>query len=137
MTPFSEKIISENMIRFHARDKGRFRLALKAGFEELGYHPRMEIHRCLGKNRNVIVVDLEKAKVIFTAHYDTPPKMTVQNFILPRSIGLSVLYQLFIGILVLALMFLYGIAFAFFSVTIASLFTVTEATAAVITGISG
>ena len=90
------------MIRFHARQKGRFRLALKAGFEEMGYRPRMEIHKCLGKNRNVIVGDLGKAKVIFTAHYDTPPKMAISNFILPRSIVLSLIYQLITAALIFA-----------------------------------
>ena len=102
MTPFSERIISENMIRFHARQKGRFRLALKAGFEEMGYRPRMEIHKCLGKNRNVIIGDLGKAKVIFTAHYDTPPNMVIPNFILPRNIVFSMLYQLIMAALIFA-----------------------------------
>ena len=112
------------MIRFHARQKGRFRLALKAGFEEMGYRPRMEIHRCLGKNRNVIVGDLGKAKVIFTAHYDTPSRMFVPNFITPRSVLLSVLYQLLIVVLMLAGFYLFllagGYAGAFFAALVTS-----------------
>lgn len=90
------------MIRFHARQKGRFRLALKAGFEELGYRPRMEVHRFFGKNRNVIIGDIGKAKVVFTAHYDTPPDMLLPNFILPRSIALSLLCQLILAATVFA-----------------------------------
>lgn len=112
------------MIRFHARQKGRFRLALKAGFEEMGYRPRMEIHRCLGKNRNVIVGDLGKAKVIFTAHYDTPSRMFVPNFITPRSVLLSVLYQLLIVVLMLAGFYFFllagGYAGAFFAALVTS-----------------
>ncbi len=123
------------MIRFTARQKGRFRLALKAGFEEMGYRPRLEVHKCLGKNRNVIVGDLGKAKVIFTAHYDTPARMLLPNFITPRSIALSILYQLLIGILVLLSMFIHAIGCSFIAVGISLLFTVTETTQTIFTEI--
>jgi len=137
MTPLSEKIISENMIRFGSRTKGEFRLALKTGFEEMGYHPRMEIHRCLGKNRNVIVGDLAKAKVIFTAHYDTAPKLFLPNFIMPRNILFTVLYQLFLGLLVFFGVFAFSFAGGFLGMLSANLLAVTDETALSVTAISG
>jgi len=137
MTSFSEKIISENMIRFGARRKGRFRLALKAGFEELGYHPRMEIHPFWGKNRNVIVGDLSKAKVIFTAHYDTAPKLFLPNFIMPRNVLFTVLYQLFLGLLVLVGVFAFSFAGGFLGMWISIFLAVTDETALAFTGIGG
>ncbi|HOP11717.1 MAG TPA: M28 family peptidase [Oscillospiraceae bacterium] len=88
----------------------------------------MEIHRCLGKNRNVIVGDLGKAKVIFTAHYDTPPKMAVPNFILPRSIGLSVLYQLILGVLMLAGFYVFLLAGGYMGAVISALVSKTADT---------
>ena len=35
----------------------------------------MSIDRCVVKNRNLIIGDLEKAATVVTAHYDTPKAM--------------------------------------------------------------
>lgn len=45
------------------------------------------------KSRNVIVGDVEKADVVFTAHYDTCARMPVPNIIMPENMLLSVLYS--------------------------------------------
>lgn len=55
----------------------------------LGYEAKVE-----GKgSKNVVIGDADKAQVIFTAHYDTPPTMPIPNFITPCNVGIYMLYQ--------------------------------------------
>lgn len=46
------------------------------------------------KSRNLIVGDPESAKVIFTAHYDTPPQSFIPNFVAPDKRWISILISL-------------------------------------------
>ncbi len=48
-------------------------------------------------HKNIVIGNIEKAKVIFTAHYDTPWQSPWPNLMLPKNRGLFWLYQ--IGIL--------------------------------------
>lgn len=47
-----------------------------------------------GKHRNIVIGNTEQAKVIFTAHYDTPRSALLPNLMLPCSRGLFWLYQI-------------------------------------------
>ncbi len=47
-----------------------------------------------GKNDNVIVGDPEGAKVVLTAHYDTPAASLFPNIMIPRNIPLFFAYQM-------------------------------------------
>lgn len=55
-----------------------------------------------GRHRNFIIGDPEKARVIFTAHYDTPSVMPLPNLLIPRNLPLFFLWQL----LIVALLFI-------------------------------
>ena len=46
------------------------------------------------KSRNLIIGDLEQAKIVLTAHYDTCARSLLPNFILPKNPVLSLLYGL-------------------------------------------
>jgi hypothetical protein len=35
------------------------------------------------KTRNVVIGDIEKAKVVFSAHYDTPARSVIPNIMMP------------------------------------------------------
>lgn len=60
----------------------------EAGY--LGYEAKVD-----GKgSKNVVIGDADKAQVIFTAHYDTPPTMPIPNFITPCNVGIYLLYQI-------------------------------------------
>lgn len=55
-----------------------------------------------GKNDNIVIGDVERAKVVLTAHYDTPAKSVFPNLMLPRNKPLFFLYQFgLIGVLLL------------------------------------
>ena len=53
--------------------------------------------------RNIVVGDVSKAEVIFTAHYDTCAVMPLPNFITPKSIACYLVYQLFLSVFIIAL----------------------------------
>ncbi len=58
-----------------------------------------------GKHRNVVIGSPEEARVVFTAHYDTPPRSLVPNLMLPlnRPLKFAVLFLQFLPLLALAL----------------------------------
>ena len=100
MTPLSQQILTQHQIRKTKKQKETFRTWLCGELEKLGYTPRVESGNF---SHNIVVGDPEKAKVIFTAHYDTPPVMPVPNFITPRSMLWYLLYQLVLLIPMFAL----------------------------------
>lgn len=55
-----------------------------------------------GKNKNLIIGDPTRARVVCTAHYDTPAKAWFPNLMLPRNNLLFYLYQFFIIGVILA-----------------------------------
>ena len=69
--------------------------------QRLGYDARVE-QSAMGSN--VVIGNPDGARVIFTAHYDTPPTMPVPNFITPCNVGVYLLYQvgLVLGLLAIS-----------------------------------
>ena len=49
--------------------------------------------------RNIVIGSPEKAKVLYTAHYDTPSVMPFPNFITPKHFILYLLYQIVVSLL--------------------------------------
>jgi hypothetical protein len=49
--------------------------------------------------RNIVIGSPEKAKVIYTAHYDTCPVMPFPNFITPKNFLIYLLYQLLVTVI--------------------------------------
>ncbi len=45
------------------------------------------------KHNNIIIGDINKAKVIFTAHYDTPASSLIPNLMVPRNLLIGYLYH--------------------------------------------
>ena len=56
--------------------------------------------------RNIVVGNPDRAKVIYTAHYDTCARLPFPNFITPKSIGIYLLYQIVLTVAMLGLPFL-------------------------------
>ncbi len=56
------------------------------------YHKTAEVEK-LKNNYNVVIGDIEKAKVVFTAHYDTPATSIIPNLMMPRNLVLGYLYH--------------------------------------------
>ena len=54
------------------------------------------------KSRNIVIGDPKTAKVTYTAHYDTCPRLPFPNFITPKNIFIYILYQIFLTVCIFA-----------------------------------
>ncbi|MFI3329754.1 MAG: M28 family peptidase [bacterium] len=97
MIDLSNKIINEYVIRKTKKQKEAFRTLLSENFE-------CDIQKSfLGSN--VIIGDVQKAKYIYTAHYDTPPKLPFPNLMTPKSLFWYIMYQVVICLMATVVMF--------------------------------
>lgn len=94
---WKEMILPEYEVRKSKAQKTRFIDMLS---EKYGDRLRVEETRGLIKSRNVIIGNPERAKVVFTAHYDTAPVMPFPNFITPKNIPVYLLYQLLLVLVI-------------------------------------
>ncbi len=91
MTETTQEIFRKYQVRKNKKQKTAFIEYVKQLSSEWGYSFRVE-KGTLGA-RNIVVGDPSKAKVIYTAHYDTCPVLPFPNFITPKCIALYLLYQ--------------------------------------------
>ncbi len=90
-------ILPDYEIRKTKAQKTRFIEMLR---EKYGDRLTVQETKSLPKSRNIIIGDPEKAKTVFTAHYDTCPVMPFPNFITPLNIPVYILYQLLITVII-------------------------------------
>ena len=101
-------------VRRKEEQKENFRKYCLQETQSLGYIAKVEK---IKEHNNVIIGDPEKAKVIFTAHYDTPAASLFPNLMMPRNIILGYLYVFGYPILLslLSLAISYGIVNGIFN----------------------
>lgn len=80
-------------VRRRNEEKKDFRDFVLSEAEKMGISAKVETTGD-GKNENVIVGDPEGAKVVLTAHYDTPATSLFPNIMIPRNIPLFFAYQM-------------------------------------------
>lgn len=68
-----------------------------------------------GSSRNIIIGDVDSAKLLLTAHYDTCSVMPIPNFLTPKNFPVYIVYQLLIVGVLLALAFGVGAAVEHFT----------------------
>lgn len=115
MTPITKTILTEYEVRNTAKQRAAFRNWLTPILQENGW-PVHEEKGSFGV-RNLVIGYPDRAKVIYTAHYDTCVRLPFPNFITPKSPALYVLYQI---VLTLAILLIAAIA-AFLGGVIAEL----------------
>lgn len=94
MTELSREIFANYQIRKTKKQKQAFIDLLSANMQlniETG-----------GISRNLIVGDVNAARVIFTAHYDTCAVMPLPNFLMPKNIFGTLLYSVLLCALLIA-----------------------------------
>ena len=101
MTETTQTVFEKHQIRKSYAQKSAFIQYVQNTATKLGYQSRME-KGYLGA-RNIVVGNPDTAKVIYTAHYDTCAVMPFPNFITPKCIWLFLLYQIAVGILMVAI----------------------------------
>lgn len=92
MNNISKNILENFQIRKTKKQKLSFIEYIKR------YFPQAVVEEGGGfiKSRNIVVGDVNSAKVIFTAHYDTCARLPFPNLILPKNILLTLLYSVLI-----------------------------------------
>lgn len=109
MTDLSRKIFSDYQVRKTKTQKLAFIQLLKQHFPGLtmqeGGFP---------KCRNIIVGDVEKAKIILSAHYDTCARLPFPNFIAPKNPLLSIAYSILLVVPIILAVLLLNLLLNFF-----------------------
>ncbi len=95
-----ETLLQTHPVRKSKKQKEAFRSWFIGEAEGMGYTAKAEQAKGYGST-NLVVGDPESARVIYTAHYDTPPVMPLPNFITPKNIPFYIFYQLLVTIVIL------------------------------------
>lgn len=111
MTETSKEIFEKYQVRKTKKQKSKFIEFAKTKSAELSYDVKVE-KGCFGA-RNIVVGDVESAKVVYTAHYDTCAVLPFPNFITPRNFGIYLLYQLLLTLGFCAVAFGIGFGLGF------------------------
>lgn len=93
MHSISELILRDFQVRKTKKQKLRFIDLIKENFPDA----RVE-QGGFPNNRNIVVGDVDKAEVIFSAHYDTCAVLPFPNLVMPKNILFTILYSVLICI---------------------------------------
>lgn len=101
MTPLSREILDNYQVRKTRKQNAAFAALLRQHFPEL----KMQ-EGGFPKCRNLIIGDVETAKVVLSAHYDTCAQLPIPNFIAPKNPLLSIAYSVALVIPMFAAVYL-------------------------------
>lgn len=107
MTSITKEILEKYQIRKSKKQKTAFIHWLTPLVQEKGW--QIKVEKGSFGVRNIVIGDVDSAKVVFTAHYDTCAVMPIPNFITPKCIPIYIAYQLLLTLGIFALVF--GMAF--------------------------
>lgn len=96
MTATTKEIFENHQVRKSKKQKTAFIEWLRPVAQQAGYS--MKVEKGSFGVRNIVIGDIEKAKVVYTAHYDTCAVLPFPNFITPKSWLIYILYQFVIVI---------------------------------------
>lgn len=100
MTELTKEILEKYQIRKTKAQKNAFISFLQEKVGKMGYASKLEAGR--RGSCNIVVGDVDNAKVVYTAHYDTCPVLPFPNFITPKNFLIYLLYQILLSAAILA-----------------------------------
>ncbi len=100
MTEENKELFEKYEIRKNRKQKSAFIEYITDYANKNGYASHVEEGSL--KSRNVIIGNPTKAKVTYTAHYDTCPRLPFPNFITPKNILIYVAYQIILTLMLIA-----------------------------------
>lgn len=106
MTETTRVILEKYQVRKSKKQKKEFAAYVEGLVADYGYSFKTE--KGMFGAKNLVVGDPSKAKVVYTAHYDTAPALPFPNFITPKKISLYILYNVAIMLGFLAAAYLIG-----------------------------
>lgn len=95
MLEISQRILRDFQMRKTKSQKAAFCELIRPALEAHGYGVKFEEDGWI-KNRNIVIGDVKRAKVILTAHYDTCAQLPFPNYIFPQKIWIYIVWQLLI-----------------------------------------
>ena len=90
MTTAAKEVLDKYQIRKTKEQKAEFRSYLLRIAKENDCSARIEQN---GNAQNIVIGDPDNAKVIYTAHYDTPAGTPFPNLMIPKNKLIYILYQ--------------------------------------------
>ena len=105
MKDYLNEVYNNYPIRRKKEQKEKFFEYIKKEVERYGYSAKIEN---IKNNKNIIIGDYEKAKVVFTAHYDTPATALIPNLMMPRNKGISFIYAIGYSLVLVAIAMFLG-----------------------------
>ena len=100
------EILEKNQVRKNGKQKREFRDYIQKIASEEGYDYKEE--KSFGAC-NVVIGNIDTAKAVYTAHYDTCAVLPFPNFITPKNFFIYLIYQFIIAFGFLGI--LYGLAY--------------------------
>lgn len=94
----NKALLEKYQVRKTRKQKDEFIKFAAEQFDELGYNYEINENHKGFKSRNIVVGDVENAKVIFTAHYDTCARLPFPNLCTPLNPLLFILFQILIAL---------------------------------------
>lgn len=110
MNRFVQRLAQDFPLRHKDKEKAEVRSWLLHQLREMGYPAQLQSGR---DATNVVAGDIEKAKLIFTAHYDTGLRELLPPFLSPTRPVTQLLYQALTPVLALVGSFLLSFAISF------------------------
>lgn len=110
MQNFAQQIQTKYPLRRKAQEKEKMRIYLMGQSRALGYDAQLVNRR---RAVNVVVGDVEKAKVVLTASYDTSLREILPQFIAPTRPATYLLYQAMTPVLMLLFSLIVSFALTF------------------------
>lgn len=108
MTGLSKEILDSWQVRKKTAQKTAFIGLIQSHIPEARVEKK-------GASRNIVIGDVDCAKVVLTAHYDTCSVMPFPNFLTPKNIAFYIFYQLLVVAVLFALAFGVGAAVEYFT----------------------
>lgn len=110
MTELSKKILQSYQSRKTKKQKERFLQYICSYLDQQNIPYQIDVQGKFLKSKNLIVGNLEKPKVVCTAHYDTQAVLPIPNFITPFSwTGIALMNLLLLAIIYVVAVFLEGL----------------------------
>lgn len=104
MTDTTKTIFEKYEVRKSNKQKTEFINWIKPIIEKTGY--KVDLEKGLFGARNIVIGNPDKAKIVYTAHYDTCAALPFPNFITPKNLLIHSLYLFSLVISISALFFI-------------------------------
>lgn len=106
LSAISKGVLDNHIVRKSKKQKEEFAKYLESNLPDLNNFNVENI----GGNKNIVIGDINNAKYVFTAHYDTPTTFfVIPNFLAPKNKFVFIMFQALLVLIMLC--FCFGLGF--------------------------